>query len=304
MNEKMKPVLAFIGMGEAGSAIVTGWGGGVGRAISAYDIKSDDPDTADAMAERYAALGINGCASSGEAVAAADIIFSTVTADQAVIAAETAAPHLPAGAFWCDLNSCAPSSKQMAAGIIEAAGGRYVDVAVMAPVHPKLNMVPLLISGPHAATILQLLSALPMAARVVAGGVGAASSIKMIRSVMVKGMEALTAECFLAAVASGVEDEVLASLKGSHGGIDWSAQAAYNFERTMVHGERRAAEMEEVARTLTDLGLPADMVRSTVLWQRRIGTAEIEVPQNARQAAVRDLASLLLPVVQAGHGAE
>ena len=208
----MTAAIAFIGMGEAGSAIVSGWGERRAQAIRAYDIKSDCPATAGAMAARYQGLGITGCASPAAAMAGAGIVFCTVTADQAVVAAKAAAPHLAPGAFWCDLNSCAPSSKRRAAEVIEAAGGRYVDVAVMAAVHPKRNMTPLLISGPHAEAVAPILSDLPMAPRVVAGEVGAASSIKMIRSVMVKGLEALTAECVLAAVAAGVEDEVLGSL--------------------------------------------------------------------------------------------
>jgi 3-hydroxyisobutyrate dehydrogenase-like beta-hydroxyacid dehydrogenase len=250
------------------------------------------------MAERYASLGIEGCPSSAEAVSGAKLVFCTVTADQAVIAAESAAPHLSSGAFWFDLNSCAPSSKRRAAEFIEAAGGRYVDVAVMAPVHPKLNLVPLLVSGPHAAAAEPVLTGLPMSPRVVAGEVGAASSIKMIRSVMVKGMEALTAECALAAVAAGVEDEVFESLMRSHPGINWRDAAAYNFERAMVHGIRRAAEMEEVARTLADLGLPNDMALATVDWERRIADTGLPAPENAVNAGPKALADLLLPALR------
>ena len=156
-------------------------------------------------------------------------------------------------------------------------------------------MVPLSISGPHAAAIEPILAELPMAPRVVAGAVGAASSIKMIRSVMVKGLEALTAECVLAAVAAGVEDEVLSSLMQSHPGIDWPAHVAYNFERAMAHGHRRAAEMEKVAKTLADLGLPADMAAATVDWQRRIGEMSLNVPGEAQAADPKAFADLLLP---------
>ena len=68
------------------------------------------------------------------AVDGADLIFSTVTADQAFDAASSAAPWLKPGAFFFDLNSCAPSTKQKSAAVIEAAGGRYVDIAVMATI--------------------------------------------------------------------------------------------------------------------------------------------------------------------------
>ncbi len=290
--------LAFIGMGEAGSAIVTGWGGARDAPIRAYDIKSDDPAMAEMMAARYKALGLRGCRSAAEAVDGAELVFCTVTADQAVIAAETAAPHLARGVVWCDLNSCAPTSKRRAAQVIETAGGRYVDVAVMAAVHPKLNMVPLLVSGPHAETVAPMLAALPMAPRVVAGDIGAASSIKMIRSVVVKGLEALTAECMLAAVAAGVEDEVLSSLMRSHPGTSWPEQSAYNFERSMVHGERRAAEMEEVAKTLADLGLPNRMAAATVDWQRAVGRAGAAIPEGGEKASMREFAERLLPAIR------
>lgn len=271
--------IAFVGMGEAGSAFVSGWGSARAGSIRAYDIKTDLPGTAGEMRARYEALGIAGCGTLAEALTGADMVFSVVTADQAVAAAEAAAPHLGQGTYWCDLNSVAPSSKERAAGLIEAGGGRYVDVAVMAPVHPKRNLVPLLVSGPHAGEVLPLLEALPMAPRLVEGAVGRASSIKMIRSVMVKGLEALTAECVLAAVAAGVEDEVLGSLLKSHPGTDWPTQAAYNLERMLVHGARRAAEMEEVARTLRDLGLPDDTAQATVLWQRRVAETGATPPE-------------------------
>lgn len=279
--------IAFVGMGEAGSALVTGWGENRKGPISAYDIKTDRPETADELWQRYDRLGISGAATIAEALASADLIFSTVTADQALEAARAGAPHIGQGACWLDLNSVAPSSKRTAAELIEAAGGRYVDVAVMAPVRPKLNMVPLLISGPHAADIAPVLESLPLAPRVVEGDVGAASAIKMIRSVMIKGIEALTAECLLAAAAAGVEDEVVASLVGSHGDTDWRRRLPYNLERMMVHGARRAAEMEEVAKTLRDLGLPDAMAQATIGWQRRIADAGIAAPdENAELGTV------------------
>jgi 3-hydroxyisobutyrate dehydrogenase-like beta-hydroxyacid dehydrogenase len=246
------------------------------------------------MTARYESLGIEGCMSAAAAVSDAGLILCAVTADQAVAAAETAAPHLKAGAFWCDVNSCAPSSKREAAGMIEAGGARYVDVAVMAPVHPKLNMTPLLISGPHAEAVEPLLSSLPMTARIVAGEVGAASSIKMIRSVMVKGLEALSAECILAACVAGVEEEVLDSLQRSHPGVDWRKQAAYNFERMLAHGARRAAEMEEVARTLGDLQLPNDMALATAGWQRRIAASGIPAPKTDEPEEIGPLARRIL----------
>ena len=296
VDDKMQ--IAFVGMGEAGSAIVRGWGPARAGNVRAYDVKSDDPATAAEIAQRCAALGIRNCLTLAEAVEGADLVFCTVTADRAVTAARAAAPEIGQGTVWLDLNSCAPSSKGVSADVIEGAGGRYVDVAVMAPVHPKLNMVPCLISGPHAAEMAPVLEALPMTVRVIAGPVGASSSIKMIRSVMVKGLEALTAECVLAAVAAGVEDEVLGSLAKSHPGTEWPRQAAYNFERSIVHGERRASEMEEVAKTLEDLGLYADMTAGTIRWQRRLARSGVPAPAAPPEEGPVTVAQALLAMIR------
>ena len=114
-----------------------------------------------------------------------------------------------------------------------------------------------------------------MSAEAVSEAVGVASSIKMIRSVMMKGLEALVLECVLAGRAAGVDERVLASLDATYPGFDWPARAAYMMERTTTHGVRRAAEMREVVVTLKELGLPIDMAEATVNWQQRAGTAGI-----------------------------
>ena len=152
---------------------------------------------------------------------------------------------------------------------LEAAGGRYVDVAVMAPVDKGLA-VPLLVSGPHAIAAQPLLASLGFSnIRVVGEQVGRASAIKMIRSVMVKGIEALSWECAAAAEAAGVFDEVMASLDASEKPMGWARKVAYNRERMETHGLRRAAEMEESAKTLQGLGIEPVMTRGTVVRQRQ-----------------------------------
>lgn len=259
--------VAFIGFGEAAQAFLSGWGARRPADLRAWDIKSASPATRDDIATRSAAHGLSGAGDAAGALAGAGAVFCLVTADQALEAARTAAPHLAPGTLWLDGNSCSPGTKRQAAALIDGAGGRYVDVAVMAPVHPAGHLVPLLLSGPHAAAAADLLARLDMRPAIAGGEVGRASSIKMLRSVMVKGLEALTAECFLAARRAGVEDQVIASLDASDPGIDWRARGAYNLERMMVHGARRAAEMREVAATLSELGLPAGMSAAAADWQ-------------------------------------
>jgi len=130
-----------------------------------------------------------------------------------------------------------------------------VDVAVMAPVAPYLHKVPCLIGGPGAAALAPRAAALGMKMEFVSAEVGQASAIKMFRSIVVKGLEALLLESMLAASEYEVEARVLASLKETYPGIDWEKLSGYMIERVVSHGKRRAAEMREVAETLEGVGL-------------------------------------------------
>jgi 3-hydroxyisobutyrate dehydrogenase-like beta-hydroxyacid dehydrogenase len=169
------------------------------------------------------------------------------------------------------MNSVAPATKRAAAAAIDARGGCYIDAAIMAPVKPTALGAPILVSGAESDAAVAALRTLGFTAvRTVGAEIGRASLIKMVRSVMIKGVEAVTAECLLAAQAGGVVDEVLASL-----GEPLGRQADYNLERVLVHGLRRAAEMQEVAQTLRDLGVEPRMTQGAVAWQRELGALGI-----------------------------
>lgn len=268
--------IGLVGFGEAAEAFHSGWEiGGSGR-VRAYDLKLLDPATASPLAMRCRAADVEACADPAKALADASLVFSLVTADQALAAAETAALHLAPGVLWLDGNSCSPGTKRAAAAVIEAAGGAYVDMAIMAPVYPKRHLTPVLLAGRAAAEAAARLLALGMRPTVAGERVGDASTIKMLRSVMVKGFEALTAECVLAARKAGVEGAVLASLQASDPGFEWSQRMAYNLERMMVHGVRRAAEMREVAATLRELGLPDRLATATADWQADVGALGLQ----------------------------
>jgi hypothetical protein len=184
-------------------------------------------------------------------------------------------------------------------GASSAAGGRYVDVAVMAPVHPRLHRTPLLISGPHVEAAAPALAELDMSARIHEGPVGAASAVKMIRSIMMKGLEALVCECVLAGRKAGVIETVLDSLDDTYPGFDWKKRSAYMLERVMTHGVRRAAEMREVALTVDLLGLKGEMSRASVGWQQTIG--ELGVGSTAAEAAdYQVLADAILAALDPG----
>ena len=269
MTQQNTPKIAVIGFGEAGSCLCQGWGR---TDVRAYDIKQhgDAAIAAEKISQMQAAnviIGDDPASIAGES----DMIFSTVTADQAHAAAAAVAAGIRPGTYFFDLNSCAPSTKQKNAALINEAGGRYVDVAVMATITPKYHQTAMLVAGDHAEAAIDLMLALDMKPVLVPGPVGRASTIKMIRSVLVKGIEALTAECFSAASIAGVADEVAASLDASQTRDGWKDQAAYNMERMTTHGIRRAAEMREVAITLADLNIAGRMTAGTIDWQDEFG---------------------------------
>jgi 3-hydroxyisobutyrate dehydrogenase-like beta-hydroxyacid dehydrogenase len=264
-----KPRLCFIGFGEAGQAIASGLREAGVDSIAAWDILFPKDEGAK-LKQAGETIGARLATSAADAVANSDIIVSAVTAASSYEAAQSVAPHLSGNPYYLDVNSVSPGRKRETARLLE--GARYVDVAILAPIHPRRHKTPLLLAGPHAQSVLPLLvDELEMQGVIAAQEVGAAAALKMIRSVMIKGIEALTAECFLAAQRAGIADEVAASLKNNYPALDWPKVVEYNLERMASHGIRRADEMEQVAVTLSELGIAPLMTAATVARQREMG---------------------------------
>jgi 3-hydroxyisobutyrate dehydrogenase-like beta-hydroxyacid dehydrogenase len=270
--------VTFIGFGEAGQSFAGGWDLERLWTVRVFDIKMQQEGTRAKLLDDCTRCGVTGAESLTQALAHADIVISVVTADQALTVAREAAADLPVGALYLDLNSVAPETKRASMALIKAAGGRYADVAVMAPVDPLGLRVPVLISGENASAAADAMQSLGFNPRIVDGDVGVASSIKMIRSIMVKGIEALTAECMLSAFSAGVQDEVIASLDASWPGADWARRADYNLDRMMIHGLRRAEEMKAARETAIGLGLSGEMAAATIGWQARVGALKLVPP--------------------------
>jgi 3-hydroxyisobutyrate dehydrogenase-like beta-hydroxyacid dehydrogenase len=276
--------VALIGYGEVGRILAEDLRA-QGVALSAYDLKLDS-DRGQSLREHAAAHGVVLGAAHAQAVHGVDLVISAVTASQAVAVAEACVPGLGQGAFFLDFNSASPGAKCRAAAVVDGAGGRYVEGAVMTSIPPYRIKVPLLLGGPHAAALLPRLAELRFAPKVASEKLGVASATKMCRSVMIKGLEAMVIESFTTARAYGVEDAVLASLQETFPGIDWEKQGAYFFQRVIEHGRRRSEEVREVAETVREIGLTP--------WSAE-GTAE-------RQAWVADLADAGLFGPRGGPG--
>ena len=264
--------VALIGYGEVGRILAEDLRA-ADVAVTAFDLKLH-AEAGEPMREHALLHGVVLVDSHVEAVRRAGLVVSAVTASQAVPVAASCAPGLAADAFFLDFNSASPGAKIRAAGLVNDAGGRFVEGAVMTSIPPYRIRVPLLLGGPDAAALLPHLEALGFAPRLASARLGVASATKMCRSVMIKGLEAMVIESFTAARHYGVEDAVIASLRETFPGIDWEQQASYFFQRVIEHGRRRSEEVREVAETVREAGLTP--------WSAD-GTAE-------RQAWVADLA--------------
>lgn len=274
--------IALIGFGEVGQILAQDLAGKAELAVW---------DTAFADAESIPSRALSGHEvrqgrDAADGVRGAQLVISAVTAAQDLEAARSVGPGLEPGAFFLDLNSCSPGQKTASADAVHAAGGRYVEAAVMSPFPPKRIASPMLLGGPHARDFLQAADGLGLAgATAYSEVIGQAAATKLCRSVMIKGVEALLTESLLAARHYGVEQVVLDSLSDLLPLPDWNRTAQYMISRSLEHGARRAEEMREAARTVAEAGLPPTM--SEAIARRQDWAA------HHRRAMSDDLAAML-----------
>ena len=247
--------LGLIGYGEVGKIFSASLKAQPGvAAVGAWDLKFARADTRAAERAHAAAAGVQAHDSAAALCAASALVISAVTASSTLAVAEEAARHIRPGTLFLDLNSASPGTKRQCAALIDGAGAHYVEAGVMTSVPPYGIRVPMLLGGAQAAALAARLNDWGMDVRAVSEQLGVASAIKMCRSVMIKGLEALVIESYTAARAYGVEEHVLPTLQETFPSIDWAAQGAYFFQRVAQHGQRRAEEMRESARTVREAG--------------------------------------------------
>jgi 3-hydroxyisobutyrate dehydrogenase-like beta-hydroxyacid dehydrogenase len=280
--------VGFIGYGEAGSTIAGGLAeSGVDR-IFAFDIAAGHAEVGPRIQQRAARTGTILLESPAALAQASEILFSTVTSSSALEAATAIAPFLQSSHLYADLNSVSPACKQTIDRAVRDSGARFVEVAVMAPVLPYGHRVPMLIGGPAATLFAERMAPFGMQCEVLPGEVGTAAAVKMCRSIVVKGLEALMCECMLGASRYEAAAHVFASLNESFPGIDWRKLADYMIGRVVVHGERRAREMEEVAETLRAIGVEPIMAEATARrqdWSAALNLRAHFGPDGPRTAA-------------------
>ena len=281
--------IGLIGYGEVGKVFGAGLRPGAGvESVSAWDLKLA-PGAPGREAERAhaEAAGLQPRDAMQALCEGSDLVISAVTASNTLAVAREAAPFLKPGALFLDLNSASPGTKQQAAALVQQRGAHYVEAGVMTSVPPYGIRVPMLLGGTQAAALAPVLVGWGMDAKPVSEDLGVASAIKMCRSVMIKGLEALVIESYTTAREYGVEDHVLPTLAETFPSIDWPQQGAYFFSRVVQHGKRRAEEMRESANTVREAGFEPLMTAAIAQKQQWVADQAAAgvfqgLPKNAR----------------------
>ncbi|MBT7955194.1 MAG: NAD(P)-dependent oxidoreductase [Rhodospirillaceae bacterium] len=255
--------IAFIGFGEAAGLLTDGLAEAGADVAATFDILINNPDKAIAHKEKAGSKGVLAAKDAEQAVQAADIIISAVTSKEILIAAKNVAPHLTASQIYMDINSASPDAKQEAAKVIEASGADFVEAAVMDLVPPHGHKVPMLLAGAKAETLAETLSTYGMNVKAIGSEIGNASSVKMVRSVFMKGFSAILLESLVAAHKLNAADAVLDSLQVTYPQMNWHELAGKSMSRLIQHAKRQSEEMSSVAATLEELGVEPITAKAT-----------------------------------------
>ncbi|UYN95431.1 MAG: NAD(P)-dependent oxidoreductase [Enhydrobacter sp.] len=304
-------VIALLGFGEAGSAIArglaaeSGWrgvakpGDNDARRLIAIDTALDRDARGTALGKEARRLDV---AISGRYTAAlgeADLVISAVQGEHALAAATSAAALIKKGAYFLDLCTVTGRMADEDRAAIEAGGGRYIDIAVMGGFFKQGIKAPMLVSGEDAESMVAWMNANGFVATCLGPKPGSASAVKMMRSVIVKGIEALAVESFVAAERQGILKEVMDCL-GDIDSMTFSGALAMLVQTHIVHAERRWEEMGLVARTLRETGVEPLMTETIEKSHRRTVDAAI-APADGKVPSLDEALRLLSEKVVRGR---
>jgi len=266
--------VTIIGFGEAGPVFGKQLRG-EGMVVTAWDKLQGDASTSQQQTTKTQSHGITPGISLLDAISCADLIISTVTASQAFTAAEQALEGLSEGCHWLDLNSVSPTTKLAIHNLLKSKGVLFTEGVAMDTVPSKGAQVPILLCGPKSQSLSELLNSAGLNTRSVSAALGAASTTKLLRSILIKGMEALFAEAMEAAGKVDMQSEVIASLQATYPGIDWQKVAGYQLSRATQHASRRASEMREAQALVRQLDVEPIMTTAIALRHQNLSDRDI-----------------------------
>ncbi|EJN12000.1 beta-hydroxyacid dehydrogenase, 3-hydroxyisobutyrate dehydrogenase [Bradyrhizobium sp. YR681] len=258
-----QPKIAFVGFGEAARCFAKHLVAQTGIQVVAFcQGKTNAPPYSQAFRAVAADCGAT-LVDRLEDLADADVIFSAVVVAVAAETGEAIARIIRPGCLVVDINAATPRTKQRVAAAVEARGGLFADANLMGSVDLYGAAVTLYTSGSGAERFAEVFKPLGMRIDVAGPEAGTAAAVKMLRSVVTKGMEALLVEALTAATLAGVRDETMRGLCASMDATTFSKFLDMCVRSDVLHAERRAVEMDGVAAGLRELGFDPLMVTAT-----------------------------------------
>lgn len=285
--------ISIIGFGEAGPVVARTLLA-AGFRVSAYDRLQLSATHAQAQIKKMEQVGVTVAANPAALVTDADLIISTVTASEALVAASSTLDGLTSQSHWLDLNSISPASKMAVASCVKAKGCGFTEAVAMDTVPAKGAKVPILMCGADAQRWSSLLNQAGMNTSVIGERYGLAASTKLLRSIIIKGMESLFAESIEAAGRLGVQERVLDSMQATYPGLNWEEVAAYQLSRSVQHAARRAAEMKEAASLVKSLDI--EPLMSNAIASKQQSLADRQLKPLRVDSAVRDFVQATQPL--------
>ncbi len=255
--------MGFIGFGKVASEFSKGFQQSGLFEIWVYDKIFRDPLHRRRVEKRATELNVKLAEDNKSLAKACEIILSTVTVDAAVEVAKKTAPFLNEQKTYVDLNSTSPGMKREIAHIIEKTGANFIEGAILGTISSYGLQVPIMVCGKKAKKFQNLLNRIGMNITHVGQVIGKASTIKMLRSVFAKGVETLLLEMLQGATRYGVEDYVMKDICEHMDSNSFLLIASNWLTTHAIHAERRFREMEQVVKTLREVGINPVMATAT-----------------------------------------
>ena len=259
--------LGLLGFGEAAARLAMDFSQAGFKDITAYSRSGAKAQPGDPVSQRAEAAGVKLAKSVGTLAKKSDIIIALTPGKAAVPALKKILKYLRPDHLYVDASSNSAHNMEQAAALIGNAA-RFVDASVMGPVDIMGLKVPFVASGPHAAEFYDRMTPHGMVITVVGNNPGDASAMKLIRSVLMKGLAMLLLETMEAAQRRNILDAVIEDSSVTFNDIPFQKIIKRYIGGTAVHCERRIHEMKECLELLQDMGSTDRATKSTIAMLR------------------------------------
>ena len=272
MTDRKQFRLGLVGYGEIGSTVGAGLRGAGLESVTCYDKYAFDGPYADLIQSRAREAGVTLVHSNADLAAASDLIVSVTPGASSLESADAFVSVLTDRHTFLDFASATPKIKKGVAEKLAASGALLGDGSIEGTPLQGYSMR-MLSSGPAGERVRDWLVPWGMQIEFMGSVLGTASGIKILRSVLIKGIEALTDEMMLAARQYGIDEIVLASASKTLA-RPWMDTVKSLTPSGTIHAKRRAEELEMSADAVADAGVEPIMARAVAArlrWKEGLG---------------------------------